>query len=159
MASGERWTLRPNRGPVPWWIFDSRRRAPRTRLRDYWPAARLGRAPASALLGDYAPSLGAAAERLWRPFALAALNTDLERASARLAAAALNQTRLGGARPLAPVHGFERAFVEPAVKALRRRGAAIRFERRLAALDLSGRARRRGSSSNTIASISRPATR
>lgn len=138
MASGERWTLRPNRGPVPWWIFVSRRRAARTRLRDYWPAARLGRAPTGALLSEYAPSLGAAAERLWRPFALAALNTDLERASARLAAGALSQTRLGGARPLLPVHGFERALVEPAVKALRRRGAAIRFERRLAALDLSG---------------------
>jgi phytoene dehydrogenase-like protein len=137
MASGERWTLRPGGGPFPWWILDPRRRAPRTRLRDYWLAARLGRAPASALLGDYAPSVGPAAERLWRPFALAALNTDLERASARLAAAALGETRLGGARPLTPVHGFGRAFVEPAVKALRRRGVAIRFERRLAALDLS----------------------
>ena len=138
MASGERWTLRPNRGPIPWWILDPRRRAPRTRLRDYWPAARLGRAPASALLSDYAPSVGPAAERLWRPFALAVLNTDLERASARLAAAALGETRLGGARPLTPAHGFERAFVEPAAKALRRRGVAIRFGRPLAALDLSG---------------------
>ncbi len=137
MASGERWTLRAGGGPFPWRILDPRRRPPRTRLRDYWPAARLGRAPASALLGDYAPSVGPAAERLWRPFALAALNTDLERASARLAAAALSQTRLGGARPLTPVQGFERAFVEPAAKALRRRGVAIRFERRLAALDLS----------------------
>jgi hypothetical protein len=137
MASGERWTLRPGGGPFPWWILDSRRRAPQTRLRDYWPAARLGRAPANALLGDYAPSVGPAAERLWRPFALAALNTDLERASARLASAALGDTRLGGARPLTPVRGFERAFVEPAAKALRRRGAAIRFERRLAALDFA----------------------
>jgi hypothetical protein len=138
MASGERWTLRPGGGLLPWWILDPRRRAPRTRLRDYWPAARLGRAPASALLSDYAPSIGPAAERLWRPFALGALNTDLERASARLAAAALGETRLGGARPLAPVHSFERAFVEPAVKALRRRGVAIRFGRPLATLDLSG---------------------
>ncbi|MGD0764148.1 MAG: FAD-dependent oxidoreductase [Roseiarcus sp.] len=137
MASGERWTLRPGGGPLPWWIFDPRRRAPQTRLRDYWPAARLGRAPANALLGDYVPSFGRAAERLWRPFALAALNTDLERASARLAGAALGETLLGGARPLTPVRGFERAFVEPAAKALRRRGAAIRLERRLAALDLA----------------------
>lgn len=135
MASGERWTLRPNSGPLPWWIFDPRRRAPRTRLKDYWPAARLLRAPATALLRDYAPSAGPAAERLWRPFALAALNTDLERASARLAGAALGEMRLGGARPLMPVHGLERAFVEPAVKTLRRRGVAVRFERRLAALE------------------------
>ncbi|MGD0639345.1 MAG: FAD-dependent oxidoreductase [Roseiarcus sp.] len=138
MASGERWTLRPNAGPVPWWVFDSRRRAPQTRLRDYWPAARLGRAPANALLHDYVPNAGPAAERLWRPFALAALNTDLNRASARLAGAALREMRFGGARPLTPIHGLARAFVEPALKTLRRRGVAIRFERRLAALDLSG---------------------
>jgi len=138
MASGERWTLRPNGGPLPWWIFDPRRRAPRTRLMDYWPAARLGRAPATALLGDYAPSVGPAAERLWRPFALAALNTDLDRASARLAGAALRETLRGGARPLMPVHGLARAFVEPALKTLRRRGVAIRFERRLAALEFQG---------------------
>ncbi|HYA73407.1 MAG TPA: hydroxysqualene dehydroxylase HpnE [Roseiarcus sp.] len=139
MASGERWTLRPNRGPLPWWVFDPRRRAPRTGLKDYWPAARLllG-APATALLRDYAPSAGPAAERLWRPFALAALNTDLDRASARLAGAALRETLRGGARPLMPVHGLTRAFVEPALKTLRRRGVAIRFERRLAALDFHG---------------------
>ncbi len=138
MASGERWTLRPNGGPLPWWICDPRWRAPRTRLKDYWPAARLLRAPTTALLRDYAPSAGPAAERLWRPFALAALNTDLERASARLAGAALSETRLGGARPLMPVHGLARAFVEPAVKTLRRRGVAVRFERRLAAIEFLG---------------------
>ncbi|MGD0187306.1 MAG: FAD-dependent oxidoreductase [Roseiarcus sp.] len=138
MASGERWTLRPNAGPFPWWVFAPRRRAPRTRLKDYWPAAWLGRAPASALLSDYAPTGGPAAERLWRPFALGALNTDFERASARLAGAALSETRFGRARPLMPVHGLARAFVEPAVKALRRRDVAVRFERRLAALDLTG---------------------
>jgi squalene-associated FAD-dependent desaturase len=135
MASGERWTWRPNGGPAPWWILDPRRRAPHTRAKDYWLAARLRRLPPSALLRDYAPCEGPAAERIWRPFALAALNTDLDRASARLAAAALDEARFGAARPLTAVHGLARAFVEPAVKTLRRRGVTIRFERRLTALD------------------------
>ena len=30
LVSGESWTLRPNRGPIPWWIFASSRRAPGT---------------------------------------------------------------------------------------------------------------------------------
>src|SRR5271154_2250826 len=30
MASGERWTVRPNRGPLPLWIVNPRRRPPRT---------------------------------------------------------------------------------------------------------------------------------
>ena len=139
MASGERWTTRPG-GAAPLWIFDSRRRPPRTRWLDFWPAARLLRAPRGALLRDYAPGAGPAGERLWRPFALAALNTDFDRASARLAGAALRETQFGAGRPLAPIHGLTRDLVEPALKALRRRGVAIRLERRLAALGLaSGR--------------------
>ena len=138
MSSGERWTSRPNAGPLPWWIFRAGRRAPRTRAGDYWPALRLSRAPASALLRDWAPAAGAAAERIWRPFALAALNTDFDRASARLAGAALREAQFGAARPLAPVHGLSRDFVEPLLNVLRRRGVALRFERRLAALAFDG---------------------
>ena len=142
MASGERWTTRPGASACPFWIFDSGRRPPRTRMRDYWPAARLLRASPGALLRDYAPSVGPAAERVWRPFALAALNTQLDRASARLTGAALRETQFGAARPLAPVRGLSRDFIEPALKALRRRGVAIRLERRLAALDLESDAGR-----------------
>ena len=32
---GRRWTLRPDDGPVPWWIFDAARRVPGTYVRDY----------------------------------------------------------------------------------------------------------------------------
>ncbi len=138
MASGERWTTRPGASACPLWALDSRRRPPRTRARDYWPALRLLRAPPRALLKDYAPNVGPAAERVWRPFALTALNTDIDCASARLAGAALREMQFGAARPLAPVHGLTRDFVEPALKALRRRGVVIRLERRLAALDCQG---------------------
>src|SRR5476651_967849 len=34
LATNERWTLRPNDGLVPWWIFDRRRRVPGTRAID-----------------------------------------------------------------------------------------------------------------------------
>ena len=137
MASGERWRLNPNRGPIPWWTLSASRRAPGLGAGAYWLAARLKRARAGKRLADYAPE-GAAADRLWRPLALGVLNTDLERASARLAGAALGGALLGGARPLAPAHGFARAFVEPALKTLRRHGVAIRFARRLTALALAG---------------------
>jgi squalene-associated FAD-dependent desaturase len=141
MASGERWTLRPNSGRIPWWTLFAGRRAPLTRSRDYFAARKLFRAPATALVSDYAPSGGPAAERLWRPFTLAGLNIEPGRASARLAGALLRETFIGGgrgARTLFPVHDFARAFVEPALKHLRRRDVAIRFERDLRALDFDG---------------------
>ena len=138
MASGERWRLRPNAGLVPWWILAPGRRAPRTLAKDYFQIAKLLRAPASAVLADFAPSRGPAAERIWRPFAQAALNVDPSRASARLAGALLAKTLAAGGRGgrmMFPIGDFARAFVEPALKHLRRREVAIRFERDLRALE------------------------
>ena len=43
-----------------------------------------------------------------------------------------------GARPMFPVGDFARAFVEPALKYLRRREVTVRFERNLQALDFAG---------------------
>ncbi len=141
MASGERWKLRPNAGRIPWWTRFAGRRAPRTLAKDYHAFNKLRRAGAMATIADFAPGAGAAAERLWRPFALAALNVEPARASARLAGAILRETLAhgaGGARPLYPVHDFSRAFVAPALKYLRRAGVVVRFERNLRALGVSG---------------------
>ena len=41
LASGERWTVRPNRGPLPWWLLSPSRRVPGTRARDYLGALKL----------------------------------------------------------------------------------------------------------------------
>ena len=43
-ADGERWTLRPNAGRLPWWMFAAARRVPGTRPADYLAPA-LCRAP------------------------------------------------------------------------------------------------------------------
>jgi phytoene dehydrogenase-like protein len=141
MSSGERWRLRPNAGRIPWWILSAGRRAPRTLAKDYFRVAKLLRSPASAVLADFAPSDGPAAERIWRPFAQAALNVEPSRASASLAGALLGETLRGGgrgARMMFPVGEFARAFVEPTLKHLRRREVAIRFERDLRALEFDG---------------------
>jgi squalene-associated FAD-dependent desaturase len=141
MATGERWTLRPNAGKIPWWALVPERRAPRTELKDYFALTKLRNAPASAVIADYAPSVGPAVERLWRPFTLAALNVDPARASARLAAAIFAETFATGGhggRLMFPVGDFARAFIEPALKFLRRREVSVRFERNLQALDFAG---------------------
>src|SRR5439155_19811732 len=50
LATGERWTLAPNLGRLPWWIFDRRRRVPGTRAVDYLAAATLRRGGADATI-------------------------------------------------------------------------------------------------------------
>ncbi|MGO9756666.1 MAG: hydroxysqualene dehydroxylase HpnE [Roseiarcus sp.] len=141
MASGERWTLRPNEGRLPWWVLFEERRVPRTRPRDYLSITRLLGAAGKAAIADVIPCSGALYQRLWGPFFLATLNSEPRGASAALAAAVVRQTLARGGRachPLVAANGLSRAFVDPALKLLRRAGAQVRFERRLRALDFSG---------------------
>jgi squalene-associated FAD-dependent desaturase len=137
MSSGERWTIRPSDGSLPWWLLSRKRNVPGVRLVDHWPLLRLMRAPPGATVEMFAPGTSRLSERIVRPFVLATCNSEPKGASAKLVGAELRETFALGAqasRPLAPVSGLSRAFVDPALKVLRQRGAQIRFERRLTAL-------------------------
>jgi squalene-associated FAD-dependent desaturase len=141
MASGERWTLRPNEGRLPWWVLFEQRRVPRTRPADYLSVVRLLRATKQARIADVMACSGALYQRLWGPLFLASLNTEPRGASAALAAAIVRETLARGGRachPLVAANGLSRAFVDPALKLLRRGGAQVRFERRLRALEFDG---------------------
>jgi hydroxysqualene dehydroxylase len=52
LASGARWTLRFNDGPIPFWVFDPKRRVPGTGVLDYLPLAKLLWAPAGKSVGE-----------------------------------------------------------------------------------------------------------
>ena len=144
LATGERWRLRPNAGPIPWWIFASGRRVPGTGPRDYLGLLRLLVPGKDAPLGTVMRSNGLLYERLWRPFFLAALNTDPIEGSSRLASAVVRETLAKGGqacRPLVAMQGLSAAFIEPALTYLVTRGAKFFFEHRLRAIDFAeGRA-------------------
>lgn len=143
LRSGERWTLRPNAGRLPWWVLSPPRRVPGSRARDYLAPLTLmlaasGKKPGEAgTIGETIACEGVLYERLWRPVLLAALNTDPRESDVGLAATILRETLGAGGqacRPLVAVDGLSAAFVDPALAHLRRRGAEIRFGRRLRAL-------------------------
>jgi squalene-associated FAD-dependent desaturase len=140
LKTGERWTLRINDGP-PWWIFSPGRRVPGTRLRDYLPLARLLRVTEDTTAGEVVRCEGPLYERLVHPLLLAALNIDPRDGSALLASAIVRETlQRGGAacRPLIAREGLGAVFIEPALRALAERGAEVRLEHELRALQLSG---------------------
>ena len=137
-ASGHRWTIRPNRGAVPWWIFRRARRVPGTRAADYLEALALRWAGPSATLAEVMDRSRPLSRRLWEPLAVAALNTGVERASARLFWHILAETLgRGGAacRPLVPREGLSETFVDPALSTLGSDGAEIYFGARLRELN------------------------
>jgi hydroxysqualene dehydroxylase len=140
LKTGERWNVRPNRGPVPWWIFLANRRVPDTRYSDY-----LGLLAVSRLKDDTAVAEAMRRGRLyWRlvePLAIAALNTRPQAALARLLGAVMRETLLrggGACIPRFPREGLSAALIDPALALLRSRGASVHFNRRITALQTSG---------------------
>ena len=140
LASGMRWVLRPNNGPVPWWIFSRDRRAPGTRAVDYLSLGRLLAPRSNATIGDIIDCKGLLYERVTRPLLLAALNTEPPEASASLAGAVLRETLARGGRacrPLVAVDGLGAAFIDPALAYLERNGAKLCFHHQLRRLELA----------------------
>jgi hydroxysqualene dehydroxylase len=137
IQAGERWAIRPGEGRVPWWVLRATRRVPGTRARDYLEALRLWRAaPEDTVAGLLAPD-SVLFRRLWQPLAVAALNTGVEEASARLFWRVLVETIGRGAaacRPMLARDGLSESLVDPALSYLSRRGAEIRLGSRLRAL-------------------------
>jgi squalene-associated FAD-dependent desaturase len=144
-TSGERWTLRPNDGPLPWWIFSKGRRVPNTRAGDYIRLGSLLQAKSSDTVTQKVDPKSLVFKRLMHPVLLAALNCDPSEGSAKLAGAVIRETlgRGGKAcRPLFAANGLGPALVDPALHYLGKRGAEVRFDHSLRAIEFShGRAR------------------
>ena len=140
VGTGERWTVRPNRGRLPLWILSRGRRVPGTRLADYLQLSALRRAgPDATVAGTLRP--GPLYRRLLEPLAIAALNTKPETASARLLAAVVNESLAeGGAAcvPAFPREGLSETFIDPALRWLESHGADIRLASRVGAIGREG---------------------
>jgi hydroxysqualene dehydroxylase len=138
LATGERWTVRPNAGRLPWWVLVPSRRVPGARLREYAALRALLGARPEQTVADLLPS-GQLAPRLLEPLAIAALNTQPGEGSARLLAAVVRETLMQGGSaclPRFPREGLSESLVDPALAALQEHGADIQFGRRIAALTL-----------------------
>ena len=134
VRSGQRWCVRPNRGMLPWWILSARRRVPNTRAWNYISALSFAVAGPRRTVADCVGDSGVLFERFWEPLAVAALNTPAKTGAARLLWPVLRDTFARGetaCRPRIAGKGLSSAFVDPALRLLRRRGAAVRLGRRL----------------------------
>ena len=145
LATGERWVVRPNRGPLPFWILLPSRRVPGTHPRAYLAAWRLWRADLRQTVADCLDTEAVLWRRFWSPLATAVLNTPPTTGSARLLWTALWESFAQGAagcRPLIARDSLAASLVDPALRFLQQRGVAVGFGQRLRAIGLDdGRAR------------------
>jgi len=130
VRSGERWTIAPNEGRLPWWPLAKDRRVPGTQFADYAGLAGLIAPGRGKRICEVTKCDGLLWERLIRPFLLAALNTEPETASAALAAAVIRETLAKGGRAYRPriAHPTLAAtFVDPALAFLAGKGAKVQL--------------------------------
>ena len=140
LRNGERWTVRPNAGRLPWWVLAPSRSVPGARLAEFAGLLALVRAGPEATVADILKP-GALYDRLLEPLVIAALNTAPATGSARLMAAVVRETLArGGAAcvPQFPKDGLSASFIDPALAALRLAGADIRLGCRVAGLTIEG---------------------
>ncbi len=136
LATGERWMLRINDGVIPWWLFDSARRPPGTRVSEFVAMAKL-LIPTGKPIGAVIDCSGPAYDRFLNPLMLAALNCDPKEGSATLAARIMRESIMRGGkacRPRIARDGLSHALIEPALAFLEARAAPVRFGQRLRAL-------------------------
>ena len=141
LRDGTRWTLRPNEGPLPWWMASDRRRVPGTRLGDYVRYLPLLWAGKEARIDRFVPPRGARWDRLMTPFFVAALNTEPADSCAALAGAVLRETLAKGGRHYRPriAHPtLAAALVDPALAYIATHGGTARLGARLRGLTLEG---------------------
>ena len=141
VQSDERWTIRPNEGPLPWWTLAPSRRVPGSKASDYLGLVGLVFPSADARVDQAIHARGVVWDRLMAPFLLAALNTRPEDGSAALAAAVVRETLVKGGRAYQPriAHPtLSAAFVDPASAFVAARGGRLRLGRRLRGLAFEG---------------------
>ncbi|MEP0071042.1 hydroxysqualene dehydroxylase HpnE [Pyruvatibacter sp.] len=137
----ERWTLKPNWGPFPWWVASADRRVPDTRLFNYFSGLKLPFAKPHQTVADVLPTRGTLFQRFWEPMVVAVLNTLPEKGSAKLLWPVMRETFLKGeqaCRPLTAKKGLGSAFVDPAVRMLGRTNRPVQFNTRLRSFEHEG---------------------
>lgn len=134
VRTGQHWLVQPNKGVVPWWIFDKARRVPGTKPTDYLSIAKFAVAGGTKTVDDLVAHDHPLYETFFEPFTVAVLNTSTAKGSAPLLWNVLIRTFAKGAegcRPLVAREGLSQSFVDPALKFIEEKGGTIHFNRRL----------------------------
>lgn len=139
LASGETWVLRPNRGPLPWWLFVPSRRVAGSRLADSLGVFRLLCAASARTVGEALGGENRLTARLWEPLCVAIMNTSPARAAAQPFARVLRATLFSGeaaCRALIAARGLSAAFADPTLRRLERLGVEFRSNWRLTGISV-----------------------
>lgn len=141
LISGERWTVKPGKGHIPFWLFQEGQGIPGATLRDAWDVINVCFFSRNKSLHECVSSQRSFYKRFWEPLTLAVLNTPVDRASASLLGAMLRESFLLGeaaCRPMVVEQGLSESFVDPALTNIRAHAGQVSFQKRLTGLEYQG---------------------
>lgn len=140
LATGERWRVRMNDGPIPWWTLKSGRRPKGVSLTDMLRAGGILFAGPHDTISAFCGRSPAVRERFWEPMAMAVVNLPPEEASAQLMRATAVEAWRDGrlARPMFAPKGLGPALIEPALRALEDARSPVQYGRLLRAVEKEG---------------------
>jgi squalene-associated FAD-dependent desaturase len=133
LGTGERWSVRPDLGLIPFWLFDKSRRVAGTKPWDYLSALHL-MLPGSKPIAARMNTRSMLYRRLWQPLFVSVLNTPLDEADAAPMWRVLIEIFGRGGRamsPMVPAIGLSESFIDPALAYLERQDAPVHFTHRL----------------------------
>ena len=141
VATGQRWTVRINEGPIPFWVFDKQWRVPDTGVVDYIKAGAIALANDTKTVSDIVDEDSVLFKRFWEPLTLAVLNTTPERGQAKLLWRVIRETFLLGGQastPLVAKKGLGPSFIDPAVRFIEDNRSVVRLKSRLRDVQFEG---------------------
>lgn len=141
VATGERWTLRPNAGPLPWWILFPSRSVKGARLSDWLDGRHLLSAGPERTVADCLKTDTVLWRRFWEPLTVAALNIEPDEGAAVLLAEVYRRTFANGeamSRPVFVRRNLAEALIDPALAELERRGVEVRYGTRVREIATEG---------------------
>lgn len=134
VGSGERWTVRPNAGRIPWWILSPSRTVKGARLRDWLQGGKLLTAGPDRTVADCLSRDTMLWRRFWEPLTVGALNCSPDEGAASLLAEVYRRTFAKGetaSRPVFVKQSLADALIDPAIALLENRGVQFRFRSRV----------------------------
>ena len=141
VATGKRWIVRLDDGPIPFWVLDRQRRVPGTGIWDYFKATPIMFAGDQKTVSDIIADTDPLYKSFWEPLTLAVLNTTPAIGQAKLLAAVIAETFLRGGKASMPRiarDGLGPSFIDPAVKFIEANGGTVRTKARLRNMWIEG---------------------
>lgn len=137
LKSRDKWSVKPDKGRVPWSLFSRKTRVPGSTILDYLRGVSLAWAAPEATISQCLKGNGLLYDRFWEPFAVSVLNTEADAASAKLLWPVLQETFGQGAAACMPLivrEGLSESFVDPALAYLDKSENTVALNHRLKGL-------------------------